>query len=117
MPKRFVGSAVVEIRYLGHVAGRDEYAGSIRAGGQVWKFDSLYSPPAGFRHGYDSPEAYDRMSEAAVSFGAYYTSGNRGDDLPDWVPPPETADAINEATINAMKNNGRYNVTRKPTKR
>ena len=116
MPRRFIGDAVVDIHYRGHIAGRDEYTGHIKAGGRVWKFDSLFPPPAGFRFGYDSPEAYDRMAEAAVSFGAYYTSGNRGDDLPDWAPPHKTADAINEATIDAMKDNGRYNVTRKSKK-
>jgi hypothetical protein len=112
MPKRFIGNAVVEIRYRGNIAGRDEYTGNVRAGPHVWKFQSLFAPQSGFTFGYDSPEAYDRMAEAAVSFGAYYSSQNRRDDLPDWAPPPGTADAVDEATVCAMQDNGHYRVTR-----
>lgn len=116
MPKRFIGDAVVEIRYSGHISGRDEYAGSVRAGHCVWKFDSLYAPPAGFNFGYDSPQAYDRMAEAAISFGSYYTSRNRKDDVPSWAPPPELADIIDEATQYAWCETGHYMVSRTPTK-
>jgi hypothetical protein len=116
MPKRFIGDAVVEIRYIGHIAGRDEYVGNVRAGCCVWKFDSLYAPSAGFSFGYDSPQAYDHMAEAAISFGAYYTSRNRGDDVPSWAPPPELADIIDEATLHALCETGDYRVSRTPNK-
>ena len=117
MTKRFIGDAVVDIRYLGHISGRDEYAGHIKVKGYVWKFAHLFAPSAGFRFGYDSSEAYDRMAETAISFGAYYTTANRGADLPNWAPSSETADAINEATICAMNDNGHYSVIRKRKKR
>lgn len=56
-----------------------------------WTFQNLRGPPAGF-----PDDRYLAMS--ACSFGGYYTSDNRGDDLPEWAPPAETADAISEAS-------------------
>jgi hypothetical protein len=37
------------------------------------------------------------MAMSAAAFGSYYTTHNRGDDTPDWAPPPEVADAIDDA--------------------
>lgn len=114
MAKRYIGDAVIDIEYTGYIWGDDMYAGSITADGHVWKFSNLNAPRAGFVFAYDSPDAYDKMVESAVSFGSYYTSDNRGDDLPDWAPPPEVADAISTVTSCALHDDGKYDVRRRP---
>jgi hypothetical protein len=110
MATRYIGDAVVDIEYQDN----NEYSGTITAGGQTWKFDSLYPPAIGFGRGvgYDSSRAYDEMARSAVSFGSYYTSHNRGDDTPDWAPPEKVADAIDEATGWAQDDQGTYEVRR-----
>lgn len=113
MAKRYIGEATVEIKYR----DRGDYEGSIWVpadGGTRWHFEELYAPKAGLGSGvaYDSPTAYDKMAAAAVTFASYYTTHNRGADVPDWAPPAETADAIEEATSYAMDDQGRYFVRR-----
>lgn len=102
MARRYIGDAVVEIRYHGTAPnGKEEYRGRITTGkrGLFWDFDSLFAPRFGFGAGvaYDSPKAYDEMAEAACDFCSYYTKDNRGADVPDWAPPAEVADAIEDA--------------------
>jgi len=119
MARRYIGNAVIEIEYKG--GPRDEYVGTITIPTQSgrdrpvrWQFDGLFALQAGFgRHGFDSPEAYDQMAASAVSFGSYYTSHNRGDDVPAWAPSPEVADAIDEATSFALDDQGNATVSRK----
>ncbi len=113
MAKRYIGDAIIEIKYVGYINRRDDYTGKIKVKNITWKFDSLYAPAAGFNFAYDSPQAYDKMAQAAVSFGSYYTTHNRGDDLPDWAPPPEIADTISEATSWAVHDDGSYEILRK----
>lgn len=118
MAKRYIGDAVVTIKYHDATSTRqDDYRGTVSAGGYSWRFDGLRAAPAGFGPGigYDSPEAYDEMAKSAVSFGGYYTTHNRGDDVPDWAPLPEVADAINDATSWAMRDDGSYEVRRSRT--
>ena len=94
MATRYIGDAVIRITYR----GGDTYIGSVCVGKKCWRFDDLNAARVGFGdHAYDSPEAYDKMAASAVSFGSYYTSTNRGDEVPDWAPSPEVADAIDEA--------------------
>mgnify|MGYP006969347834 CR=1 FL=1 len=116
MATRYIGDATVRIRY------RDEgdYAGVITVpsgdGGRWhWHFDDLHAPAIGFGPGiaYDSPEAYDEMAGSAISFGSYYTTYNRGDDVPEWAPDAEVADAIDEATSWATDDQGTYDVRRR----
>ena len=113
MAKRYIGDAIIEIKYTGYIWGDDTYEGRIIVDVHVWKFFHLNAPRAGFAFAYDSPEAYDKMAESAVSFGSYYTSDNRGDDPPEWVPTPEIADAISHATCWALHDNGTYIVRRR----
>jgi len=110
MARRYIGDAIVTIAY--HDDG--DYRGTIKAGKHTWKFDGLHAPRAGLGPGvaYDSPEAYDEMAASAVSFGSYYSTGNRGDDTPDWAPPPEVADAIEQAVSWAQRDDGSYEVRR-----
>jgi hypothetical protein len=108
--KRYIGDAVVTVSY--HDDG--DYRGTVKAGGQTWRFRDLQAPKMGFRFASDSPDAYDAMAASAVSFGAYYTSHNRGDDVPDWAPDPNTADAIDSAVSWAQDDSGRYAISRSP---
>lgn len=113
MAIRQIGDAIIRIKYR----DRGDYAGTITTPeGHRWRFEDLHAPKVGFgaNVAYDSPKAYDKMAEAAVSFGSYYTTMNRGDETPSWAPPAEVADAIEEAAIGAMDPEGRgtYTVTR-----
>lgn len=117
MATRYIGDATIRISYLDD----GTYAGTVsvkRRSGEklVWKFDELRPPQIGHGRGiaYDSPKAYDRMAGSAVSFGAYYTTFNRGDDTPSWAPTAEIADAIDEATSWAMDDQGNHDVRRRP---
>lgn len=116
MARRYIGDAIVDIRYDDR---HSDYRGSVSAGGRTWKFTDLHEPRIGFGHGVDSPEAYDKMAVSAVGFGSYYTTHNRSDDVPDWAPNPETADAIDEAVSWATDEAGRgqYEVRRSPNGR
>lgn len=111
MARRYIGDATIEILY--HDSG--DYRGVVRAGCRSWKFSDLHAPEFGNGLGvaYDSSEAYDKMAASAVAFGSYYTTHNRGDDVPSWAPPPETADAINDATAWTQDDQGGYTVSRK----
>jgi hypothetical protein len=110
---RYIGDAVVRITYR----DQGDYAGSVCAPGRrCWSFTDLRPPAVGFGGGvaYDSPEAYDEMATSAVTFGSYYTSHNRGRDTPDWAPPAEIADAIDEAVSGYQREDGTYEVRRSP---
>ncbi len=110
MAKRYIGDAVITIHYDDR---HQDYRGSIAAGGKTWRFTDLHGPRAGFSHSVDSPLAYDKMAASAVGFGSYYSSHNRGDDLPDWAPSAATADAIDEATAYEQNDRGEYRVRRR----
>jgi hypothetical protein len=121
MAKRYIGDAVITIEYVGETQdGRGNYKGTVRVGKHTWRFDELHSGVGGVSsgkgYGYpaDSPEAYDKMAGSAVGFASYYTTFNRGDDAPDWAPPPEVADAIEEAVGWAQDDRGEYEVRRSP---
>lgn len=117
MAKRYIGDAVIRIAYRDACEAngyRDDYHGTVSADGRVWKFDGLRSPACGWSFASDSSEAYDQMAAHAVAFGSYYTTHNRGEDLPDWAPDAETADAISEATCWAQDDGGDWEVRRSP---
>lgn len=114
MARRYIGDAVIVITY--HDDG--DYRGTVSTGGYSWRFRDLHAPPF-LDVPYDSSAAYDKMAASAVSFGSYYTSGNRGGDdtsderlAADGYPDVDTADAISEATGCAQDDHGRYAVSR-----
>lgn len=111
MARRYIGDAVIDIRYDDR---HNDYRGSVTAEGYTWKFTDLHEPRYGFGHSVDSPEAYDKMAASAVAFGSYYTTHNRGDDLPEWAPSPSVADAIDNAVSYATNDKGQYEVRRRP---
>lgn len=111
MAKRYIGSAVITVTY--HDQG--DYRGTVKAEGKTWSFRDLHAPRMGHGRGvaYDSAEAYDSMAASAVSFGGYYTRGERSD-APDWAPSADVAQAINDATSWARDDRGRHAVSRSP---
>ena len=114
MALRYCGDAVISLTYYGDARGRDAYKGTIKAGGFVWAFDALHPPAAGFPNGAPcgSPEAYDAMARSALSFGSYYTTHNRGGEVPAWAPSAMVADAISEATSWSTDDCGEFIVFR-----
>ena len=65
--------------------------------GFKWEFDDLGSGVGGY--GFNGKHADDDLAHAMaadsiLAFGSYYTTHNRGDDTPEWAPPPEIADEI-----------------------
>lgn len=116
MANRFIGSLIVTISY--NDAG--DYRGTVRVdGGPSWRFRDLHAPASGFNFASDSPEAYDRMASAAVSFGSNYTTHNRGG-CPDTsdetlarqgYPSGDVADAI-DAASGGSTDGGEYEVRR-----
>jgi|SRR5580692_7469902 hypothetical protein len=124
MAKRYIGDAVITIENTGRTSdNRANYKGTIRVGKYTWRFDNLASGVGGVSsgrgYGYpdDSPEAYDEMAQNAVSFASYYTTHNRDpEDTPEWAPPPEVADAIEEAIswASSESGDGTYEVRRSP---
>jgi hypothetical protein len=117
MARRYIGGAHIYIMYYPSCG---DYRGSIvvpqdDGAPVVWKFREIYAPKCGLGHGiaYDSPEAYDRMAQAAVSFGSYFTTMNRDedDDLKGY-PSGEVADIINDAVGIVSSDDGTYEVRR-----
>lgn len=92
---RYCGELKIE---LGYDDSKEWYFGKITTySGAFWTFENLKPPAMWSRFGgpsVDSAEAFDAMAESAVAFGGYYTTYNRGDDLPEWSPPAEVADEI-----------------------
>ncbi len=112
MATRYIGNARITVKFDGYRPPHLQYSGRIvvpmGSGGKVsWPFSDLgiseYSHPGPA----DSPEAFDAAAAAAADFGSYYTTHNRGDDVPDWAPAPEVADAIEDATAYATDEEGR----------
>lgn len=77
MARRFFGDTIKV--YISYNSDTDAYEGKVTAQerGQkrvVWAFDDLKAPPIGHGAGvaYDSPQAYDRMACAALSFCQHF---------------------------------------------
>lgn len=112
MAVRYCGELTIRISF------RDsgDYAGTIsHEGRHLWTFADLGAPAIGWGEGvgYDSPAAYDAAAEGAVAFGAYYTTHNRGDDVPGWAPKPENADLIDERSEIDYDGRGEYVLRRR----
>jgi len=110
--KRYIGELEIRLQYCGRTSdNRAKYLGNIvLPDGRKWNFADLQS---GVGCPGTRPEDFDEMAESAVSFATYYTSHNRGDDTPDWAPPAELADAIEEASYSGMAEDSGYIVLRK----
>ena len=111
MISRYIGDLEIRLQYVGRTQdNRANYLGTIiLPDGRRHNFADLNS-------GVGCPgtraEDFDAMAEAAVDFAAYYTTHNRGDDIPDWAPPAELADAIEEAAMPGMAEDEGYEVRR-----
>lgn len=74
-----------------HFSGRIEIQTDANSG-MFWLFDDLREQwRGGIR------QTVDAAARSAVGFGSYYQTGNRGDDLPDWAPSAEFADALSNS--------------------
>ena len=111
--KRCVGDALVILKPDGRTGdGRCRFKGEVHAGGHRWAFQDL-----SFHGNCDAPKSFDRAAEEIVGFATNYDSLNRPDDpeeLPDWAPSAEVADAIEEATSWAQNDRGDVQVKRGP---
>lgn len=89
MARRFCGTINIYITYNDD----DTYSGSIVVNKVRWPFRNLRAPAIGFKHAYDSPEAYDKMANSAISF----------------------ADAVNaiDHETGAWMSDGKYSISRK----
>ena len=112
MIKRYIGELEIRLQYRGRSSdNRANYLGSIiLPDGRRHNFTELQS---GVGCPGTRPEDFDEMAQAAVDFASYYSSDNRGDDTPDWAPPAELADAIQEASYSGMAEDSGYVVLRK----
>lgn len=109
MARRYVGDAFVNLEYRPR---KRDYAGYIKVGRSVWKFEGLVPPSKlPYRAGRQSPSTFDSVAKAAASFGSYYTNLNRRQ-APSWAPPVEVADAIHQALDGAIDYRGRFAVRR-----
>ena len=87
----YSGSLTIEIEEDGQRDGRDRFKGRIiLQDGREWPFDELCSAVGGARTVID-------MAGSALSFASYYSTDNRGDDVPEWAPPGDLASAIGDA--------------------
>jgi len=112
MATRYIGDARVSVRYDGYRSPHMQYSGRVSvpaASGRsrTWSFDGIGISEHTHTGAADSAEAFDKAAAAAVGFGSYFTSDNRGDDVPAWAPSEDVADAISEATGWATDEEGR----------
>jgi len=116
MIQRYIGDLEVGLHYLGRSNdNRAKYCGYILLqDGQRYRFNNLCS---GVGIAGTAAADYDDMAESAVGFASYYTTDNRGNDLPDWAPSADLADAIEEAAMGGMKEDGGFEVQRTKTER
>lgn len=85
------GVVKVQIEYLGERYSlgtyRAFYKGKVSVPGmKPWTFDDLSQA------GRNDKDA----AASAISFAGYYTTYNRGDDVPDWAPASEFADEVSD---------------------
>jgi len=117
----FKGAVTMIRRFIGELEIRLQYCG--RSDNNWAKYLGYILLPDGQRHNFTDlcsgvglpgtrAEDFDEMAKAAVDFASYYTSHNRGDDLPDWAPSADLADAIEDAAMCGMKEEGGYEVRR-----
>jgi hypothetical protein len=100
---RYIGNARIVV---GWNDSKSWYDGYVKVGKLKQTFSDLHPPRVGFGS-VDSAEAYDRIAVSIVSFLSYYTTGNRGDDVPDWAPPADFADALENEVGAWMDPDGR----------
>jgi len=58
-----------------------------------WNFEELNGPKIGSHNG-------KKLAKTACDFGSYFTTLNRGNEVPPWAPNKEIADAISYAVGN-----------------
>ena len=94
---RYCGEMKIELEYLGYFDDRDRFFCRVTAAGHAWQCDAIFvDPEAG-----DVEDCFDRAAIGVVHYGSKYNIGWDLDDgcIPDWAPPRDIAQAINDAAF------------------
>lgn len=111
MAKRYIGDLEIEIKFNSQ---KNWYQGTVIGSQYRWHFNDLHlSPSDWMRLPVDSDEAFDLVASAAVSFGTYYTTGNR-DYVQTIYPSAAGADMLEAESQFAIDEQGNYQVRRQP---
>jgi len=96
---RFCGDVKIELEYLGyHDDGdRDQFFCRVTADQHVWQYDEILVEPQPKPDNVE--DAFDHAARGAVHYGSKYNISWGLDDgcIPDWAPPRDIAQAINDA--------------------
>jgi len=94
---RYCGDVKIELEYLGYQDDLDQFFCRVTAAGHVWQYAELFVEPQPQPDGVE--EAFDHAAVGAVHYGSKYNIGWDLNDgcIPDWAPPRDIAQAINDA--------------------
>lgn len=100
MKERFCGEAKIELEPNGKVSDGERenllFKGRIVVGPDWWEFDRVQ-----VQTDTESEEAYDIAAAGAMHYGSLYGTGydpqTDGGEIPDWAPPADFADTINDS--------------------
>lgn len=94
---RYCGEVKIELEYLGWFEdnNQDRFFCRVTADNHVWQCDEIYTDP----DGESVEDCFDHAATGAVHYGSKYNLGWDIDDgeIPDWAPPRDIAQAINDA--------------------
>ena len=94
---RYCGDVKIELEYLGYSHVGDRFFCRVTAAQHVWQYDEILVNLGSE----DVEECFDRAAIGAVHYGSKYNIGWDLDDgcIPDWAPPRDIAQAINDAAF------------------
>jgi hypothetical protein len=86
----------IELEYLGYYEDHDRYCCRVTAAGHVWQYDMVFVDSDA---GEDVEKCFDQAAIGAVHYGGKYNLGwdTEVSFIPDWAPPRDIAQAINDA--------------------
>jgi hypothetical protein len=96
MKTRYCGDNTIELEYVDKEGDRLRFKGRVINGTDWWEFDNvLVDRPE------PSEKAYDIAASGAVHYaslyGSNYDPSSVGGEIPDWAPPSDFADRVNDA--------------------
>ena len=92
---RYCGDVKIELRYLGQVQDRLQFSAKVTLGPDWWEYDQVL-----VARDAPTPEAFDIAAAGIIHYGCKYGSDFDPEvdgEIPDWAPPTDFADAINDA--------------------
>lgn len=92
---RYCGGVTIELEYLGYREDddHDQFFCRVTADQHVWQYDAVFVESQD-----TTEEAFDIAALGAVHYGSKYNLGYEGS-IPDWAPPRDIAQAINDAAL------------------